>query len=293
MTVLAQDRNTQRRDGILVALLVITNDIIYGGSLVAVNAAGYALPGGDTAGLIFQGVADGRADNTGGADGAKSVIVRRRGEFRFASASNLTQANVGDAVFLEDDQTVALAGDVDQDIYCGVITEVVGANDCWVDITPALQQTDVATHIADVAGAHAATAISLADAGELTAQATVEAAIAELLATRPVLIADPGDAGAIPVTRSGNVAITTGAAGETRTLAIPGAAGIELAISHDVDDGGDCVITVAEAVNETGNNTITLDDAGETIVLTAVQVAGALVWRVTGNDGATLSTVGG
>jgi len=102
-------------------------------------------------------------------------------------------------------------------------------------------------------------------------------------------IADPGDAGAIPVTRSGSVAITTEDA-ETRTLAIPGIAGIMLAISLDVD-GGDCVITVAATINQTGNNTITMDDAGETIILVAVQVAGGLVWRVLNNDGCTLTTV--
>lgn len=291
MTALAQDRNTQRRAGELLAALVKAAKCIYGGSLVAVGADGYLIPGADTAGLIFHGVADSRADNSAGGEGAISAVVRRRGEFRFASASALTVANVGDNVFLADDQTVALAADVDNDIYCGVITEVLGAGDCFVDIEPAVKQADVATHIADVSGAHAASAISLADAGGLTAQATVEAVVAELLATRPVLIADPGDGLAIPVTRSGNVAIATGAAGETRTLAIPGAAGIELAISHDVDGGGACVITVAAAVNETGNNTITLDDPGETIVLKAVQIAGALVWRVAANDGAGLTTV--
>jgi hypothetical protein len=291
MTALAQDRGTQRRDGVLGALAVITNDIIYGGSLVAVNADGYALPGGDTAGLIFQGVADARADNTGGDNGAIKCIVRRRGEFRFASASALTQSNVGDAVFLSDDQTIALAGDVDNDIYCGVITEVVAAADCWVDITPALQQTDVATHIADVAGAHAASAISLADTGGYTAAIEIEAALAEIYPHVPAVIADPGNAGAIPVTRSGNVALTTEAA-ETRTLADPAAAGLTLAVSLDVD-GGDCVITAATAINQTGDNTITLGDAGDTVVLTSVQVGASPVWRVAVNDGAALTTVAG
>jgi len=51
------------------------------------------------------------------------------------------------------------------------------------------------------------------------------------------------------------------------------------------------VITVAAAINQTGNNTITMEDAGDTIVLAAVQVAGALVWRMVVNDGNTLSTV--
>lgn len=105
----------------------------------------------------------------------------------------------------------------------------------------------------------------------------------------PALIADPGDAGAIPADQTGNIAITTAGA-ETRTLAVPGTAGLVLAISMDVD-GGDGVITVAAAFNQTGNNTITLNDAGDTVVLTSVQVGGSLVWRVVSNDGATLATV--
>ena len=121
----------------------------------------------------------------------------------------------------------------------------------------------------------------------IQAATTVKVKLASL--TRPVAIADPGAAGAIPVTRSGSVAITTTGA-TTRTLARPALAGIELAISLDVD-GGDAVITVAAAINQTGNNTITMNDAGDTIVLKAVQVAGALIWRTMVNDGCTLTTV--
>ena len=134
-----------------------------------------------------------------------------------------------------------------------------------------------------------AATVSINDSGGFTDEATVEEALQEIYPRVPAAIADPGDAGAIPVTRSGSVAITTEDA-ETRTLAVPGVAGITLVISLDVD-GGDCVITVAAAINQTGNNIITMDDAGETIVLTAVQVAGGLVWRVLNNDGCSLTTV--
>jgi len=149
---------------------------------------------------------------------------------------------------------------------------------------------DIATHIADAAGAHAASAISLLDSGSLTAQTEVEAVIAEILARVPATaaIADPGDTGAIPVTRSGSVAITTAAA-ETRTLAIPSFIGQQLSISCDVYAVGDAVITVASAINQAGNTIITLNGAGDTVVLTAVQIGGVLAWRVVVNDGAALS----
>ena len=80
-------------------------------------------------------------------------------------------------------------------------------------------------------------------------------------------LADPGNAGAIPVTDSGKCDIvTTGA--QTRTLAAPTYLGQLLLVSLKTD-GGNCVITCATTVNQTGNNTITLDDAGDAILLVA------------------------
>lgn len=103
-------------------------------------------------------------------------------------------------------------------------------------------------------------------------------------------ISDPGDGQAIPVTASGSIAITTAAA-ETNTMAIPTFVGQQISLICDVYAVGDRVITVAAAVNQTGNNTLTFGAAADMIVLTAMQVAGALVWRVTANDGVALSTV--
>jgi hypothetical protein len=71
-------------------------------------------------------------------------------------------------------------------------------------------------------------------------------------------------------------------------VAIPGAAGITLDLSLDVYVG-DAVVTVTGGVNVTGNTVLTFSAAGEHIRLTAVQVAGALVWRVVANDGVVLS----
>jgi len=102
-------------------------------------------------------------------------------------------------------------------------------------------------------------------------------------------IADPDDAGAIPVTKSGRCPIVTAGA-ETRTLAIPNHAG-QILVLELKTDGGDCVVTVASAINTTGNNTITFDDAGDFISLQAVDVNGTLAWRVLASSGVALSTV--
>ena len=102
------------------------------------------------------------------------------------------------------------------------------------------------------------------------------------------VVADPGNAGAIPVNKGGFVPLVTAAA-ETRTLAIPTADGIILSLVLDTRVGGNCVVTSAQAINVAGNTVITLDTAGDSIHLRACTVAGVRRWRVVGNDGAVLS----
>ncbi|HAR46638.1 MAG TPA: hypothetical protein DCS05_10890 [Nitrospiraceae bacterium] len=114
-------------------------------------------------------------------------------------------------------------------------------------------------------------------------------AILDLAQSTSNSITDPGNAGAIPVTASGAVQIVTAGA-ETRTLAAPSFIGQILEICMKTD-GGDGVITCATTVNQTGNNTITLNDAGDCVTLIAKQNGANLRWSVLANDGATLSTV--
>ena len=188
-------------------------------------------------------------------------------------------SNAGDA-----NDGLATATSSDVSVNAEYIEEI--KTGVWlINIAP--PQGDVATHIGDAVGAHAASAISILDSGIFTAQIEVEAALQEIYPHVEVLLADTGDAGAIPVARSGNVALTSAGA-ETRTLAIPAAQGIELVVSCDVYVG-DIVITAASAVNQTGDTVITLGSAGVTIAFKAVQVASALVWRIAMNDGATLA----
>lgn len=77
MTALTQDRNTLRRDGVQTEPPVAAGARIYGGALVAINAAGFAVPGSTATGLIGAGVAEQRADNTGAAAGAIRVRLNR------------------------------------------------------------------------------------------------------------------------------------------------------------------------------------------------------------------------
>lgn len=106
-------------------------------------------------------------------------------------------------------------------------------------------------------------------------------------------IPDPGDAGTIVVDRSPAVCIlTTGASGETRTLAEPTAPGIRVQLSMSVHGGGDAVVTVAGTVNQTGNNTITFGVATDVIFLESIPLTATTYrWVDAGKDGAALSTV--
>ena len=82
----------------------------------------------------------------------------------------------------------------------------------------------------------------------------------------------------------------TSAGAETRTLAIPTFVGQRLTLFHSVD-GGAIVLTVAQAINQAGNNTATFTEVADLLVLEAVSLGGALRWRVVANDGVVLSTV--
>ncbi|MFH2011687.1 MAG: hypothetical protein ABIJ37_03130 [Pseudomonadota bacterium] len=164
MTDLTQDKKIEYREGVELSIPVDDGDEIFAGANVCFNAAGYAVKGGDVSGLIYAGVSREYADNTNGLDGAINVLVRRRGLFKMEFATAISQANVGDNVFLADDNLVDVTGNVTYNIFCGNIAEYIDTTHAWVDIEPAIKQADVATHIADPTAAHAASAISAADA---------------------------------------------------------------------------------------------------------------------------------
>ncbi len=133
MSALTKDRNTVRKDGLYTAFQVKADTKIYAGSLVCIDQTGYAVPASDTAGLKFVGISRCFVDNTGGADGALSVEVWRRGSFEL-NASGMTKGNVGDGVCVVDDQTVGLASTTTNDVPCGKISEYNSATSVYVSI---------------------------------------------------------------------------------------------------------------------------------------------------------------
>jgi lactam utilization protein B len=129
------ERNTCYKDGMLIALLVAASTKIEAGKMVSVGADGYAIEAADTASTICMGIADETADNTTGADGALTVRIRRGKVFKLKnSATNaVVQASVGSNVYVEDDQTVAVAAGPTNDIVAGKCLGVE-SDGVWVAI---------------------------------------------------------------------------------------------------------------------------------------------------------------
>ncbi len=134
MAALTQDRATPYREGIEIEFPVAAATKIYAGSLVCANSQGFAVPGADTAGLKFLGVALEQVDNSSVANGAKVVRLRRAGVFEF-NAGSITQDMVGDPMYIKDDNTFDDAVGTTNDVKVGVLVKYVTDTKGWVDIS--------------------------------------------------------------------------------------------------------------------------------------------------------------
>ncbi|WP_449105576.1 hypothetical protein [Pseudomonas mohnii] len=104
---LTSDRNTQMKHTDLVVIGVGAGLRIFGGSMVVLNANGWAIPGKTGTGLTYVGRAEELADNTGGADGAVTAKVHRLRAFKWANDGSITQAQMFKTAYIVDDATVA------------------------------------------------------------------------------------------------------------------------------------------------------------------------------------------
>lgn len=134
MTALTQDRNTLRREGQQLEPPVAAATKIYGGAIVAINAAGYAVPGATATTLKSAGVAERRADNTGGAAGDIRVKLRK-GVHVFANsaaADAIALTDIGSDCYIVDDQTVAKTSASATRSVAGKVFDV-DASGVWVN----------------------------------------------------------------------------------------------------------------------------------------------------------------
>lgn len=94
---------------------------------------------------------------------------------------------------------------------------------------------------------------------------------------------------AISVASSGTMALILADTGETNTLAIPTFVGQQILLSVESITAADTrIVTSAQALNATGNTTITFALITDWVLLVAVKTNGALRWRVAGSGGVVL-----
>lgn len=118
-------RTTEMVDGALA---------IYLGALVNYEAAniGYAKVASDTSNEEFAGIAAEQltvaaADNT--ADGTYELKIYAKGSgkvFKLPYTGTVTRANIGDTVYVYDDQYVGLTGSVSNNVEVGTIVDIEG-----------------------------------------------------------------------------------------------------------------------------------------------------------------------
>ena len=131
---LTKDRNTRRRDGELVYFPLKAAAVAFAGG-IAVSDAGYAKPGEAAAGLLMLGRFEEGKSNAGGADGAVTALVRRKGAFLWGNSGTdpVDATHVGGPCYIEDDETVA-ATDDDGGLSPAGVVIAVGSDGVWVDI---------------------------------------------------------------------------------------------------------------------------------------------------------------
>ena len=103
-----RDTNEIANGATLIELPVKGSTTIFQGSIVAIDADGLAIPGKKAAGLKAAGRAEETVENSG-KDG-EAVVKVKRGVFIFdntaTAANKLTEADVLDPCYMEDDHTV-------------------------------------------------------------------------------------------------------------------------------------------------------------------------------------------
>jgi hypothetical protein len=113
MPALTTDRLTPSRDANYADYPVRANTIIYSGALVALitsgAGAGNAVPASDAANRVILGVAQARADNSQGTDGAMRVVVAFNRAFKFNLSGGAAPGDIGRCVYAVDDNTVSLS----------------------------------------------------------------------------------------------------------------------------------------------------------------------------------------
>ena len=111
---------------------ILTSTEIFKGSLVSIDAAGFAIPSADTSGTACVGIAAEHVDNTG-ASGDLDIEVLSNIDV-LLPATSIVQAMVGDLMLVVDSGEMDDAAGPSNDIPIGRLTEFVSVTSGWVGI---------------------------------------------------------------------------------------------------------------------------------------------------------------
>lgn len=129
-------RKTAERDCKQISVPVEEDAVIYKGSMVALNAAGYAVPVTESTALNSAGMAEESVDNTGGADGDVRVTIRY-GCFKWTNGDAtdaIVRADIGNNAYGVDNSTVS---DVSTSrSIVGTIVDIDDDGGIWVLMSP-------------------------------------------------------------------------------------------------------------------------------------------------------------
>lgn len=176
MMALTADRDTNERDGKLFVYDVAAAKKIFAGALVVLDSSGNAEPGATATGKIAVGRAEHFADNTLG-DAADVQVKVASGVFKFKNSSDadaITKAEIGDACYIVDDETVAKTSGTGTRSIAGKVT-AVDDDGVWVQVGSTLSLDGdlvAANNLSDVANAGTARANLGANKVCLTLRAT-------------------------------------------------------------------------------------------------------------------------
>lgn len=131
---LTADRETPLKAGDLIGHPVKGGVKIFANSIVCLDAAGWAVPGATATTLKAVGRGESQVDNVGGADGDKTVIVRRKAAFRFKNAASdpISRVHIGATAYVVDDETVAATNGANTRSAAGRIIDLDAAG-VWVE----------------------------------------------------------------------------------------------------------------------------------------------------------------
>jgi len=134
LAALTADRSTEHKgEEFIIQLPVKASTKIYKGSLVTIDATGYALPSADTAATFVAGIALEQVDNSSGASGAKFIRVAANVMALLNVTGAFNQADVGKTCFVSDDNTVSVVATTNN-IKVGRVLIRVSATSAWVYI---------------------------------------------------------------------------------------------------------------------------------------------------------------